>query len=81
MTATARMDRIPIAGPWITDREVEAVADAARHSWFEHATDESRAFEQEFAAADRPRRAIALPSCTSGLHLSLLALGVGPATR
>ena len=43
---------IPVAGPWITDREVEAVAHAARNSWFEHANDESRAFEQEFAAAD-----------------------------
>ena len=70
--------RIPIAGPWITDREVEAVAFAARNSWFEHANDECRAFEQEFAAATGRTHAISLPSCTSGLHLSLLALGVGP---
>ncbi|HWM20650.1 MAG TPA: DegT/DnrJ/EryC1/StrS family aminotransferase [Ilumatobacteraceae bacterium] len=70
--------KIPVAGPWITDREVAAVAHAARHSWFEHAGDESRAFEQEFARATGRRHAIALPSCTSALHLSLLALGVGP---
>ena len=74
----AATERIPVAGPWITDREVEAVANAARHSWFEHATDESRAFEREFAAATGRAHAIALPSCTSGLHLSLLALGIGP---
>lgn len=71
-------ERIPMAGPWITDREVEAVARAARSSWFEHATDETRAFQTEFAAATGRAHAIALPSCTSGLHLSLLALGVGP---
>jgi perosamine synthetase len=71
-------ERIPIAGPWITDREVEAVAYAARNSWFEHANDENRAFEREFATATGRAHAIALPSCTSGLHLSLLALGVGP---
>lgn len=71
-------ERIPVAGPWITDREVEAVARAARHSWFDHATDESRAFQAEFAAATGRAHAIALPSCTSGLHLSLLALGIGP---
>jgi perosamine synthetase len=71
-------DRIPVAGPWITDREVEAVANAVRNSWFEHAADESRAFELEFADATGRAHAIALPSCTAGLHLSLLALGVGP---
>jgi perosamine synthetase len=71
-------DRIPVAGPWITEREVEAVARAAQHSWFEHATDETRAFQTEFAAATGRAHAIALPSCTAGLHLSLLALGIGP---
>ena len=71
-------DTIPVAGPWITEREVEAVAAAARGSWYEGATLESRAFEAEFAAAVGRRHAIALPSCTSGLHLSLMALGIGP---
>jgi perosamine synthetase len=75
---TGSGERIPVAGPWITDREVEAVAYAARHSWFDHANDESRAFEREFAAATGRSHAIALPSCTSGLHLSLLAAGIGP---
>lgn len=69
---------IPVAGPWITDREVSAVAAAARNSWFENASTESRAFEAEFAEAVGRRHAIALPSCTSALHLGLLALGIGP---
>jgi perosamine synthetase len=70
--------KIPVAGPWITSREVAAVAHAAQNSWFEHAYDESRLFEKEFAAATGREHAIALPSCTSALHLSLMALGVGP---
>ncbi len=73
-----RPGAIPVAGPWITEREVEAVAAAARGSWYEGATLESRAFEAEFAAAVGRRHAIALPSCTSGLHLALMALGIGP---
>jgi perosamine synthetase len=73
-----RPGTIPVAGPWITEREVEAVAAAARHSWYEGATVESRAFEGEFATAVGRRHAIALPSCTSGLHLALMALGIGP---
>ena len=35
-------------------------------------------FEGAFAAFAGRRHAISLPSCTSGLHLALLALGVGP---
>ena len=69
---------IPVAGPWITEREIAAVAYATEHSWFDHATDESRCFEAEFAAATGRAHAIALPSCTAALHLSLMALGIGP---
>src|SRR5689334_3123476 len=69
---------IPIAGPWITDREVEAVADAARNGWYAHAYDAITAFETAFAAYCDRRFAIALPSCTAGIHLSLAALDVGP---
>jgi perosamine synthetase len=76
--AGPRPGAIPIAGPWITEREVEAVAAAARGSWFENSRTESAAFQDEFAAATGRDHAIALPSCTSALHLSLLALDVGP---
>jgi perosamine synthetase len=69
---------IPVAGPWVTEREVAAVANAARNSWFEHGYDESRCFEREFAAATGRAHAIATPSCTAALHLSLMALGIGP---
>ena len=70
--------RVPIAGPWITDREVEAVADAARTAWYENAGTVITDFESSFAAHTGRRFAISLPSCTSGLHLALAALDVGP---
>jgi perosamine synthetase len=74
----SRALRIPVAGPWITEHEVDAVAAAARDAWYEHAGEIPRRFEQHFAERVGREHAIALPSCTAGIHLSLLALGVGP---
>lgn len=69
--------RIPVAGPWITDREVAYVADAARNAWYENANLFNQRFERAFADYVGRRFAMSLPSCTSGLHLALAALGVG----
>lgn len=72
---------IPVAGPSITDHEVAAVAEAARSAWYEHAAEPVLAFEEAFAARVGRRHAIALPSCTAGLHLVLAAAGIGPGDR
>lgn len=72
------MKRIPIAGPWITEKEIAYVTDAVACAWYDDANKFHAQFEQRFAAHCRRRRAVSLPSCTSGLHLALLALGVGP---
>ena len=72
------MDRIPIAGPSITQREIEYAADAAAHGWYERAGEYPKRFEDAFAAYVGTRHAVSLPSCTSGLHLALVAAGVGP---
>lgn len=72
------MDRIPVAGPSITELEVEYVARAVRTAWYDQANVFNQDFEAAFAAYIGARHAVALPSCTSALHLSLLALGVGP---
>jgi perosamine synthetase len=72
------MERIPVAGPWITQREVDYVADAARTAWYDQAASYNDRFEQAFAAYLGVRFAVTLPSCTSAIHLALLALGVGP---
>lgn len=69
---------MPVAGPWITDKEVAYVADAARNGWYEKANFHNERFERAFADYIGVRHAIALPSCTAAIHLALLALGVGP---
>ena len=72
------MDRIPVAGPWITDKEVSYAADAAANGWYERAGEYPRRFEEAMAAYVGSRYALSLPHCTAAIHLSLLALGVGP---
>jgi perosamine synthetase len=72
------MKRIPVAGPWITQKEIDYVADAAAHAWYANANVYNERFERAFADYLGVRFAVALPSCTSAIHLSLLALGVGP---
>jgi len=71
------MERIPIAGPSITQKEVDYVTDAVRNAWYSKANTYNERFEKAFAEYLGVKFALALPSCTSGLHLSLLALGVG----
>jgi perosamine synthetase len=72
------MKRIPVSGPSITQREIDYVADAAANGWYENANVYHKRFEEAFAARVHRRHAVALPSCTSAIHLALLALGVGP---
>jgi len=71
-------ERLPVAGPWITDKEVAYAADAARHGWYETAGEYPARFEQAFAAYVGSRHAVSLPHCTAAIHLSLAALGIGP---
>jgi len=71
-------DRIPIAGPSITQREIDCATDAAANGWYERAGEYPRRFEKAFAEYIGVKHAVSLPSCTSGLHLALVALGIGP---
>lgn len=70
--------RLPVAGPSITAVELAAVADAARQAWYEGAGTFVRRFERAFAELHGVRHAIALPSCTSAIHLALAAWDLGP---
>jgi len=72
------MERIPVSGPSITQKEIEYVADAAANAWYGQANMYHERFETAFAAYVGTRFASALPSCTSAIHLALLALGIGP---
>jgi perosamine synthetase len=71
-------ERIPVAGPWITEKEIAYVTDAVTNAWYGNANYYHDRFEKAFAEYLGVSHAVALPSCTSAIHLSLLALGVGP---
>ena len=72
------MKRVPVSGPSITDREIAYVTEAVTCGWYENASLYQRRFEAAFARAVGRRHAVALPSCTSAIHLALLALDLGP---
>jgi len=63
--------------PAITEAEVEAVAETLRSGWL---TTGPRTAELESRMRDylRAEHVLAVSSCTAALHLSLVALGVGP---
>jgi perosamine synthetase len=67
-----------VAGPWITEKEISYVGDAAAHAWYENAGEYNQRFEQAFAEYVGRRHAMSLPSCTSAIHLAIAALGIGP---
>jgi perosamine synthetase len=72
------VDRIPVAGPWITEREIAGALEAVTRGWYSDAGRFQREFEEAFARHLGRRHAVSLPSCTAGIHLALCALGVGP---
>jgi len=71
-------ERIPVAGPSITDREPELVAEAARTAWYANHYAYNARFEKMFAEYVGVRHAITVPHATAALHLILASLGIGP---
>ncbi|MDE2017238.1 MAG: DegT/DnrJ/EryC1/StrS family aminotransferase [Hyphomicrobiales bacterium] len=70
--------RIPVAAPSITDREVACVADAARTAWGPGHYAYNAKFERALADYVGVKHAISVPHATAALHLALAALGIGP---
>ena len=68
--------QIPLSRPDITEREIERVVDVLRSPTLSLGP-VLREFETAFAAYIGRRRAVAVNSGTSGLFLSLLAMGIG----
>ena len=66
------------AGPSISNRELTFVSDATLSGWNYHHSDYLNKFQDEFAEYVGAKFAIPTSSCTGALHLSLLALGIGP---
>ncbi|MGH7504026.1 MAG: DegT/DnrJ/EryC1/StrS family aminotransferase, partial [Longimicrobiales bacterium] len=79
-TTTTRRRRasfLPFAPPLIGDDEIQEVVDTLRSGWITTGP-KTRQFEREFAERFDAPGALALNSCTAGLHTALVALGIGP---
>lgn len=71
------MNDIPLSAPDITEHEVRAVTEAMRSGRLSIGPRQAR-FEEMVAERAGRRHGIAVSSGTAGLHMVLLALGIGP---
>lgn len=68
---------LPFALPSIGEAEINEVAESLRSGWITTGP-KTHEFAERFAAACGVSFALPVNSCTAALHLSLLAMGVGP---
>lgn len=71
---------IPVYRPWIDEREADAARRPILSGWVTMGP-EVEAFEREFASFVGAPHAVAVSSCTTALHLALLAVGVEPGSE
>lgn len=69
--------QVPFAKPWFGGGEAEAVAEVIASGWLTQGP-RVQEFERAFAERVGAPEAVATTSCTTALHLSLYASGIGP---
>ncbi|MFE9257674.1 DegT/DnrJ/EryC1/StrS family aminotransferase [Streptomyces sp. NPDC006879] len=69
--------RIPVMVPWLGEEEARAAAEAVLSGWVAQGPRVAE-FERVFAERVGAEHGIAVSSCTTALHLALIALGLGP---
>jgi len=72
-----RSQFLPFARPSIGDEEIAELIDTLKSGWITTGPKVER-FTNEFAAYVEGKYAVPVSSATAGLHVALLALGVGP---
>jgi perosamine synthetase len=72
------MKPIHMAGPQVTQADVQIVLDALQNGWYEKPYHYVEAFQKEFAAYHGRKYGIMTPNCTTAIHLLLTAIGVNP---
>lgn len=76
-TASMREEFLPPLAPCLGDEEYNEVLDTLKSGWITMGP-KTRRFEELFAEYVRSSHAIAVSSCTAGLHLALVAGEIGP---
>jgi dTDP-4-amino-4,6-dideoxygalactose transaminase len=72
-----RQAYLSFSPPSIGEEEINEVVDTLRSDWITTGP-KTKQFEADFAAYIRAPGALALNSCTAGLHTALVVAGVGP---
>ncbi|MDD2942501.1 MAG: DegT/DnrJ/EryC1/StrS family aminotransferase, partial [bacterium] len=67
---------IAMAGPWVTEDDVQIVLDALRNGWYKDPYYYVETFQNEFAAYHGRRFGLMTPNCTTAIHLLLAGLGI-----
>jgi len=67
---------IPVARPFVGEEEEQAVLQVLRSGWLSQGQRVGE-FERDFAEYVGAKHAIAVSSCTTALHLALVAAGIG----
>lgn len=69
--------RIPVMVPWLGEEEARAASEAVLSGWVAQGPRVAE-FERAFAERVGAEHGIAVSSCTTALHLALIALDLGP---
>jgi dTDP-4-amino-4,6-dideoxygalactose transaminase len=77
MTSFQRADFLPFSRPCLGEEEIAQAVETLRSGWLSTGA-KTTAFEKAFGAYVGASNTVAVNSCTAGLHLALLALGVMP---
>lgn len=72
-----RAEFLPFGRPLVSEEEIAAMADVLRSGWIGMGK-KTIEFEETFARACGARHAVSVSSCTAGLHIALVAAGLGP---
>lgn len=72
-----RSEFLPYSRPDISDLEIHAVTEVLKSGWLTTGP-KTALFESRFSQYVKSQSALALNSCTAGLHLALLGSGAGP---
>jgi dTDP-4-amino-4,6-dideoxygalactose transaminase len=77
LISPTQLEYLPFALPDIGEEEIAEVVAALRSGWVTSGPRVAQ-FEREFLEYTGAAHALAVNSCTAGLHLALTALGIGP---